>query len=30
MWHPERDNGDVKDLDTRLLKKFFMPDKNIL
>ena len=30
MWHPERDNGDAKDLDTRLLKKFFMPDKNIL
>lgn len=30
MWHPERDNGDSKDLDTKLLKSFFTSNKNIL
>ena len=24
MWHPERDNGDSKNLDTKLLKSFFL------
>ena len=24
MWHPERDNGDSKNLDTKLLKNFFL------
>jgi len=30
MWHPERNNGDLKDFETKLLKSFFTSNKNIL